>query len=169
MDAYPADSGAFHDRVSAHLRDLVLAQICVVSSPTVTTGIGISDWTDGLEADLQRAADVISSAWSYPGRYLIETADGSQSLTISPIVPVPWNAQDLADQLSKRPSGLCMALEDALLDTFPPMCGIEAVLQNNFPLLRRPAVLVDPQNRILLWYLPGVLSSERQVKRADLQ
>ena len=62
---------AFQDRVAEHLWELFLARL-PVSSAAKCKPAGIhtdpaGDWSDELKQDLNLAADVLASAWCYPG------------------------------------------------------------------------------------------------------
>ena len=76
---------------------------------------------------------------------------------------VPWNDDDYCASLSSRQRGLKLDAEDHLLTIFPPLCPVEDILANQFPILLDPAIITDDAGHILMWYLPGLLSPARQV------
>jgi len=73
-----------------------------------------------------------------------------------------WSVRDYLAGLQekgKRCSGLQEKVEESLRQMFPPgktekMC--------------RPGVIVDSEGVILVWFLPGLLCSRRQVRKSDL-
>ena len=74
-----------------------------------------------------------------------------------------WDAEDLRASLTHKPRGLNIARENELLNIFTPFCKPEDIIASNFPLLQRPAVVVDSADRILLWSLPEIFNTARQV------
>lgn len=68
----------------------------------------------------------------------------------------PWDAQRYAHRTGEKPSGLNVAQEKALLERFPPEPW-NGVYQSE------PMVVLDMHDRVILWYLPGMLTPEWQV------
>ena len=81
---------------------------------------------------------------------------------------VAWNAEDYCASLSGKQRGLNMEVENALLEIFSPLCPVKDVLEDRLPLRSEPALLVDEAGHVLMWYLPGLLSPERQVSHLPL-
>lgn len=75
----------------------------------------------------------------------------------SAIVRVPWSAEEYISELPCRPRGFHSDVEERLANLFPPL------FQPPLPEMTKPCIIVDSCGVILLWYLPGILSQERQV------
>jgi hypothetical protein len=65
--------------------------------------------------------------------------------------------EDYALALPSRPNGFVGSLEEKLEEHFPPLFA------KPFPLVSKPASLVDSEGVILAWFLPEGLTSSRQV------
>ena len=69
---------------------------------------------------------------------------------------VDWSADEYAQSLSPRCTGQNMKVESRLLQEFPP-------LFTPTRLETEPCIIIDKDGRILLWYLPGILTKKRVV------
>jgi hypothetical protein len=56
-----------------------------------------------------------------------------------------------------------LAAEDELAATFPPINLRQYTGKEEPSILTSPAVVVDRHDRILCWYLPGILTQKRTV------
>ena len=68
-----------------------------------------------------------------------------------------WTVQEYVAELcrrNKRCQGRNEALEAEMMELFPP---------DEEELVADPCVVVDSEGTILMWYLPGILCSRRQV------
>lgn len=72
-------------------------------------------------------------------------------------VRLTWSANTYDKHLGLRPNGRNEAFEEDLKRVFPPL-----QLPINF-VAKDPLVIVDCEDRILAWYLPNVLTKNRQV------
>lgn len=73
------------------------------------------------------------------------------------LVHLSWAGPDYVAAMPARPSGRNAGVEEQLSKAFPPLhC-------RPFPLVSRPSIILDSAGNILTWYLPGLLSNERQV------
>jgi hypothetical protein len=71
-------------------------------------------------------------------------------------VKIKWDITRYTDRLGKKPSlKETQAKLDQLSRRFPP---------ENPPInLSKPAIILDMHDRIIAWYLPGILTPDRQV------
>uniref|UniRef100_A0A5K1K6H8 Cell surface hydrophobicity-associated protein n=1 Tax=Ganoderma boninense TaxID=34458 RepID=A0A5K1K6H8_9APHY len=79
---------------------------------------------------------------------------------------VTWDAEAYANDL-KRVALPNPEVEDRLMVKYPPLLGVDGVLAfhaANLPVIEGPAIVTDNQGRVLVWSLPGILSSNRQKK-----
>lgn len=74
-------------------------------------------------------------------------------------VRLPWKADKYAQQLPARPNGFDSLTEERLSEQFPPLSA------RPFPKVTLPSTLVDTDDVILAWFLPGAFSASRQVSR----
>ena len=75
-----------------------------------------------------------------------------------PTVSTSWSAVAYAAALQSKGSrctGQQAHIENALMNEFPP-------LARNYQEFK-PSIILDNEGRILMWYLPGILSRTRQV------
>lgn len=81
--------------------------------------------------------------------------------TASVLIPfavyTSWSVLDYCKSLSKRCTGMNDEAEAALLASFPPIFPTLTICPPD------PMTVVDSNGIILLWYLPGALSNQRQV------
>lgn len=71
-------------------------------------------------------------------------------------VVMAWSAEEYRNSLSSRPTGQNEAVEAKQEAKFHPL--------TNMPLLERPAVVVDRDGKIILWYVPNIMTKVRQVR-----
>ena len=76
------------------------------------------------------------------------------------LVSTAWDVQRYADRINPRNTGIgADHREEALSHMFKPV--------DNAPALEiMPCTITDRHHRLLLWYLPNILRSERQVNAA---
>lgn len=72
-------------------------------------------------------------------------------------VSIPWDAEEYTRQALRGLTGLNDVKEARAVVDFPPL------YQEPFPEVTTPCTVQDCAGRILIWYLPGVLTPERQV------
>ena len=75
-----------------------------------------------------------------------------------PTVSMSWSVVDYAAALCKkgtRCTGCQAHIEKALLVQFPPLARTSQEV--------RPCIILDNEGRILMWYLPGIISLTHQV------
>ncbi|KDQ56919.1 hypothetical protein JAAARDRAFT_194866 [Jaapia argillacea MUCL 33604] len=77
--------------------------------------------------------------------------------TYSNNVGVTWDVERCGDRIGKRPSGLNEKTEAAIAKEYPPISypGMTTVQT-------KPLTVVDMNNKIILWYLPKILSPKRR-------
>ena len=102
-------------------------------------------------------------------------------------VILPWDIHRYCDHLSSKQTGYNEKVENTLSKKYPqlnfkktskatghecdgsevdePAVNAPKAMEANqdFPLLDKPAIIIDRHGNILLWYLPGILRDERQV------
>lgn len=76
---------------------------------------------------------------------------------------MPWCAKDYLSSLPSRPNGFHGSVEEAIEINFPP------AEKKPFPTLSKPAIIVDKNGIILVWYLPEALGQNRQVSCLSYQ
>lgn len=150
------------DSMSAYLQDIFLAIIQGEKAWRAALRLkpgGAPQWSDEVQTDLVRAAKILASAWTHSGK-----SSANVFLRCSCVlVSVSWRADDLRSRLSKMPSGMDPLIEDKLLTEFPPICSIDEIRANELLLLQRPAILLDRDENVLAWFLPGMFDIRRQV------
>ncbi|KDQ53081.1 hypothetical protein JAAARDRAFT_137875 [Jaapia argillacea MUCL 33604] len=72
------------------------------------------------------------------------------------IVRVTWDAERCGDWIGKRPSGLNEKTEAAIAKEYPPIS-----YPGTMPVQTKPLTVVDVNNKIILWYVPNILSPKR--------
>ena len=82
-------------------------------------------------------------------------------------VSLPWDANGYQKAVSKK--GFATKAELGLMTRFPPIRGLEDVLERErsklqLPISEGPCVIVDQHGRILVWCLPSVIPKHRQVR-----
>ncbi|KAH9939195.1 hypothetical protein B0H21DRAFT_711269 [Amylocystis lapponica] len=74
-------------------------------------------------------------------------------------VTVDWDAEEYHSTAVKSGlTGFNEAKEASMASIFPPLHP------QPFPLYTEPLIIVDKENRILLWHLPGIMGPERQAE-----
>jgi hypothetical protein len=69
-----------------------------------------------------------------------------------------WSVRQYVNTISdigKRCTGMQPEVEDRLHELFPP---------NEMEAIAAPCLVVDSEDIVLFWFLPGLLASERQVR-----
>jgi hypothetical protein len=79
---------------------------------------------------------------------------------ISVAVTVSWDAVRYADSLTRRQTGKNDQFEGRLANRFP------VDEENKGRFISVPCIIVDRNGVILCWFLPGALSSQRQVNNS---
>lgn len=115
--------------------------------------------------DLNTVAHVVAGARK-------RTGTASHTRFSSPIhflasVRMPWDANRLGDRINKN-TGLNAKSELKLMKSFPPLDGVDNIVAREaqglqLRIISEPCVVTDMHGNVLLWSLPSVLPSHRQV------
>jgi hypothetical protein len=76
------------------------------------------------------------------------------------VVVLPWSAADYVMHLPARPNGFASIVEERMESMFPPLFA------RPFPTIDTPCTIIDNEDNILCWYLPGCLTLTRQASSA---
>lgn len=68
---------------------------------------------------------------------------------------MPWNIEDYAKEVSVGNLGRNEEVEEKLIKMFPPHTINKYCVE--------PLVVLDNQNNVVAWYLPGIIRRSRQV------
>jgi hypothetical protein len=114
--------------------------------------------SDALSEECNHIALILSQAFRVHSTiYILYWSAGVELST----VPVQWSAAAYADILTPMVSGQNEEQEQQYTRQFPPSN------QPPFPWTNDPAIVVDRDGVILLWYLPRVLSAARLVSQRE--
>ena len=75
----------------------------------------------------------------------------------------PWDAKEYGLAIGARSTGQHLVLEQQLASRFPPVDLPKYTKRDTPVILTTPLVVVDHCDCIICWYLPGVLTENRQV------
>jgi len=105
-------------------------------------------------AEFELLASVLNRAYRSPGKSLPPLLSAFKSILV---VVLPWRVQDYVQHLPPRPTGFNREFESKIIDIFLPLHSPP------YPLVTDPVCIMDNQGTLLHWYLPGCLSTDRQV------
>ena len=118
-----------------------------------------ADWPRSVSTRLihecDRAAGVL--AWAYMARGMLLSIS-LEDLTDVFTVNVDWDVERYKDHLSIQYAGRNEDFEETLKKRYPAV--------ETDGIITRPFVVSDIHQKVLLWYLPGLLSEQRQVSQS---
>lgn len=79
-----------------------------------------------------------------------------------PPVLVPWSAEEYSESLSPKQTGRNAKVESKLQEEYPPLFPLGDARE-----ISDPCTIIDKDGRVLCWYLPGLLTFERQVMQSN--
>ena len=68
---------------------------------------------------------------------------------------MPWDVRHYRDNISTKNEGMNEEFEESLKRRYPPI--------NGYGKITEPCVVIDNEGIILVWYIPNILTVERQV------
>jgi hypothetical protein len=154
MGRIPADWALnLTEQISQYLTCLFRTKLNNLS--THTCGLPGPQLTAQTAAECHQIADVLVAAYRNKGDSFLFCLP--PYLNILTIVCVPWDAVRYGDRLNVRMSGRDDSAEAVLSKRFGPVTP-------DTQLYKDPFILVDEHGIILGWYLPQLLSVQRQVR-----
>lgn len=136
--------------LSDYLFGLFQSQIFGKTFPPIPTSLPMED-----AKECQRMACALGKAFKNKSELLLLILH--LTLTHFGVVVLSWSVEDYMANLPPKPKGFSSPTEDYLEEKFPP------VFQPPYRHVNEPCIVVDCNGVILLWYLPDLLSSLRQV------
>ena len=104
--------------------------------------------------DAQHIAEIAANAMSNPCEFSLPFWD----LKLISQVSVPWDSSHYMSQLGPKNIGKNLGLEQDLKRMFPPGPNFSVPKE-----LDTPLTIIDSRGRILVWFLPNLISKSAQV------
>jgi len=139
------------DEVASYLRQKLTA-VLASGEPSIYVSSPLT-WNHEFLAECDRAVSVIAAALKYTGKILKH-----RYISLTPdLERTSWDARRYSDKVGMRNAGQNANSESLLQTSFPP-------IHEPAKYEIKPMVIINKFGSILLWYLPGILSNNRQVR-----
>jgi len=103
----------------------------------------------------------LASSWTLTATHVCVQSIPRSILKVFSLDKTKWSAKDYVDDLTKRATGQNLPVEAKLLKKYPPIFS-----PTTYHLA--PSTVQDEDGNLMLWYIPGALTTQRAVSSVSL-